>query len=234
MALESNEKARRQWVADISHELRTPLAVLRGEIEALLEGVRQTTPGAVRSLHNEVLRLNRLVDDLYQLALSDLGALTYRKEEVDLREVLENAANSYRPEFERKSLTLSLNVPDEEIILFADRERLVQLFSNLLDNSLRYTDPGGVVSIRLNSGKDMVTAQIEDSAPAVPPEAMDKLFDRLYRAEGSRNRRSGGAGLGLAICKNIVEAHGGSIFAVLGKLGGLLVNITFPANGTTL
>jgi two-component system sensor histidine kinase BaeS len=233
-ALEKNERARRQWVADISHELRTPIAVLRGEIEALMEGVRETTPEAVRSLHSEVMRLQRLVDDLHQLTLSDLGALTYRKESIDLVEVLTDSVDACGAEFDRKAITLVKDIPDEQAPapVFADPERLRQLFSNLLGNSLKYTDSGGRLVIRVRREGAMISADLEDSAPGVPPGEMDRLFDRLYRVETSRNRASGGAGLGLAICRNIVEAHGGTITASPSSLGGLLMRVSLPAEET--
>lgn len=228
-ALEKNEKARRQWVADISHELRTPIAVLRGEIEALLEGVREITPEAVRSLHGEALRLHRLVEDLHQLTLSDLGALTYRKESVDLIEALTDSTDVYRPEFDRKGITLDEDIPQKcEAMVFADRERLHQLFSNLLGNSLKYTDPGGRLVVRVRCGGGAATVDFEDSAPGVPEEEMEKLFDRLYRVDSSRSRASGGTGLGLAICRNIAEAHGGTVTAHPSSLGGLLMRISIP------
>ncbi len=191
MTLEKNEKARRQWVADISHELRTPLAILRGEIEALMEGVRNTTPDAIRSLHAEVTRLHRLVDDLHQLTLSDLGALTYRKEDLDPAEVLQDAIRAYNAEFARKDIELSTNIPEgPDVCIFADGERLRQLFSNLLDNSLKYTDDGGKLLVCLRCDRDEVTIDFEDSSPGVPPGDMERLFDRLYRVESSRNRAS--------------------------------------------
>ncbi len=229
LTLEKNEKARRQWVADISHELRTPLAVLRGEIEALLEGVRSTTPKAIRPLHAEVLRLHRLVEDLYQLALSDLGTLTYHKENLNLAEVLRDSIEPYRAEFTRKSIKLSADISQVlEFTVFADRERLHQLLANLLDNSLKYTESGGdfVICLACHNGK--ATIDFEDSAPRVQEEEMDRLFDRLYRVEGSRSRATGGAGLGLAICRNIVEAHDGTIAAYPSPLGGVLIKVTLP------
>lgn len=230
LTLEKNEKARRQWVADISHELRTPLSVLRGEIEALIEGIRSTTPEAIRSLHTEALRLHRLVDDLYQLALSDLGAMTYRKEELDPVEVLRDSIALHRAEIERKKITLTEEISGEqEVGVFADRQRISQLFSNLLDNTMKYTDTGGRIIVRLTYHKGQIVIETEDSAPGVPAGELDRLFERLYRVEGSRSRSSGGAGLGLAICKNIVEAHDGSISAHNSPLGGLLIRVTISS-----
>ncbi len=232
LTLEKNEKERRQWVADISHELRTPIAVLRGEIEALLDGIRNITPETIRSLHAEVLRLNRLVEDLYQLSLSDIGALTYRKENLDLVEVLRDSAESYRAEFERKGITLTADFPNETGgMIFADRERLDQLFANLFENSLRYTDAGGRLAVGLSLSEEQATIEFQDSAPGVPEKELDRLFERLYRIEGSRSRTSGGAGLGLAISKNIVEAHEGTISAHQSPLGGVLIRITLPVSG---
>jgi two-component system sensor histidine kinase BaeS len=232
LTLEKHEKDRRQWVADISHELRTPIAVLRGEIEALLDGIRSITPDTVRSLHTEVLRLNRLVDDLYQLSLSDIGALTYRKDDLDLVEVLRDSMESYWPEFERKGISFTAALAENaEIMVFADRERLNQLFANLFENSLRYTDKGGRLAVGLALSEEQAVIEFQDSAPGVPDKELDRLFERLYRVEGSRNRSTGGAGLGLAICKNIVEAHEGSISAHSSPLGGLLIRISFPVRG---
>ncbi len=235
LTLEKNEKTRRQWVADISHELRTPLAVLRGEIEALLDGIRTVTPETVRSLHAEVMRLHRLVEDLYQLALSDLGALAYRKEDLDLVEMIGDAIESYGAEFVRKGITLSADLSaGSDITVFGDRERLHQLFANVLDNSLKYTDAGGQFAIRMRCHEDQATVDFEDSAPGVPDAELERLFERLYRVEGSRNKASGGAGLGLAICRNIVEAHAGTISAHRSPLGGLLIRVTLPVSRGSL
>ncbi len=229
LTLERNDQTRRQWVADISHELRTPLAVLRGEIEALLDGIRAITPEAAQSLHAEVMRLNRLVNDLYQLSLSDIGALSYRKSDLDLVQVMRGSIEFYRAEFVRKGISLTENFSGEqEIAMFADRERLNQLFANLFENSLRYTDAGGQLVIGLTRREGQAVIEFQDSAPGVAKDELNRLFERLYRVEASRNRTSGGAGLGLAICKNIVEAHEGTIAAYPSPLGGLLIRITFP------
>jgi two-component system sensor histidine kinase BaeS len=227
LTLEKNEQARRQWVADISHELRTPLSVLRGEIEALQDGVRPTTAETLHSLHAEALHLGRLVDDLYQLSLSDLGALTYRKQNVPLDAALREAAAAFRSRFAGKGIALELAAAPA-IEVFADPERLHQLFGNLLDNSLKYTEAGGRLDIRLEAGEGVASIHFMDSAPGVPEAEIGRLFDRLYRVESSRSRATGGAGLGLAICRNIVEAHEGTITAKASPLGGVWVTVRLP------
>ncbi len=234
LTLGKNEQGRRQWVADISHELRTPLAVLRGEIEALQDRVRTFTPEAARSLHSEVMRLNRLVDDLFQLSMSDIGALTYRKENVDVLAILNREAELFRSEFTEKNISLTLDISTKnEIYIFGDSERMQQLFDNLFSNSLKYTDPGGTLSIICQSAAGGTEILFQDSSPSVPAADIDRLFERLYRVESSRNRASGGAGLGLAICRNIVEGHGGSIAAESSPLGGVLIRITLPSGEKT-
>lgn len=232
LSLEKNEQAKRNWVADISHELRTPLAVLRGEIEAIQDGIRPMNRESVGSLHQEVIRLGRLVDDLYQLSLSDVGALTYRKENLDLAALLRGVTDHYRPDFDARGITMAVTLPTEtKASVFADAARLQQLFANLLDNSLKYTDPGGSVEVRLGCSGKMATVEIEDSAPGVKESDLEKLFDRLYRVESSRTRSAGGAGLGLAICRNIAVAHEGSITAHKTPLGGVLVRVVLPLWG---
>jgi len=229
LTLEKNEKGRQQWLADISHELRTPLSVLRGEIEAIEDGVRAPSPDALGSLHSEVMRLNRLVDDLFQLSLADLGALNYRKEKLPLGPLLIGAVASFRPEFSEKGLSIELDLAaGGELFLFADGQRLRQLFTNILQNSLRYTDCGGILRIGCKAAAAEVEIIFEDSLPGVSPKDHQRLFERLYRVEGSRNRESGGAGLGLAICRKIVEAHGGRIVAKNASLGGLAIQINLP------
>lgn len=230
--LEKNEQARRQWVADISHELRTPLSILRGEVEAIQDGIRAANPAAIDSLHGEVLRLERLVNDLYQLSLSDLGALTYRKEELELAPLLSSVLASYRPQFVSRKIAMETSIPrDGNALLFGDPERMRQLFANLLDNALKYTDPGGAIAVRMACDSERIIIDIEDSAPGVPDSAIGRLFERLYRVEASRNRAAGGAGLGLAICRNIVEAHSGVIQARHSSLGGLWIRIELPPTG---
>lgn len=226
-SLEKNESNRRAFMADISHELRTPLAILRGELEAMQDGVRKLTPEAVASLQSEVVVLTKLVEDLHQLSLSDEGALAYRKQRTDLAQLLEVVAGSFAERYRAHPLQLQLELP-ENAAFFGDPDRLMQLFTNLLENSLRYTDPGGVVRVRLWGDAQRWQLAFSDSAPGVGAQQQSQIFERFYRTESSRNRASGGSGLGLAICKNIVEAHGGTISAEHSDLGGLEIALQLP------
>ena len=234
LSLDRNEHARRQFVADISHELRTPLAILGGEIEAIQDGLQELSLESISSLQVEVFRINRLVEDLYQLALSDVGALAYRKSDINLTSILTEAIDRARPKMADIPLTLRIQIPKESVVVFADAERCAQLFDNLLNNTLKYTDSGGTLDIELEVAQGAVKIDFKDSGPGVAEEERKKLFDRLYRVEGSRNRASGGAGLGLAICRNIVEAHEGVIEAFHSPLGGLWMRITLPQSGGML
>lgn len=227
--LERTETARRQWMADISHELRTPLALLRAELEAMQDGVRPLNPDSVASLQTDVARLNRLVEDLYQLSMTDLGALSYHKRPVDPLGLLNDDVETLAGEFARHGLQIDVRIAlPGSVTLQADPDRLSQLFRNLMQNSLRYTDTGGRLEIGVSRAADRVFFDFCDSAPGVPAEALPQLFERFYRVEASRNRAHGGAGLGLAICRNIVEAHDGRIEARPSPLGGVCIHIELP------
>lgn len=226
--LQRNEHMRRDFMADVSHELRTPLAVLRGELEAMDDGIRPVTPASLRSLQSEVATLSQLVDDLYALSLSDAGALVYRKQAIDLREPLQQAIDGAQHYLQKHPLQLELSVPETPLSMHADAARLQQLFLNLLQNSLRYTDPNGQLHIAVSRAGKSLRIDWQDSAPGVAAEQLPRLFERFFRGEGSRCRATGGSGLGLAICRNIVDAHGGTIEAKASPLGGLWIVITLP------
>lgn len=229
MTLEENEKNRQLWVADISHELRTPLAILRGEVEALQDGIRQPDTDTIAALHGEIIHLERMVNDLYELSMSDIGALNYKRVEVNPAGILAGTIELFEQRVNQKGLELITELDEDNgCSLVADPDRLHQLFSNLLENSLRYTDSPGKIKVTLENDKKDVSIHFQDSSPGVSTEQLAKLFDRLYRAEGSRNRNTGGAGLGLAICKNIVDAHQSTIVTDSSPLGGLWVKIQFP------
>ncbi len=227
--LERNERLRRELMADISHELRTPLAVLRGELEALQDGVRRLDAASLASLQHEVGRLSQLIDDLHELALADAGALNYRKQKLDLRDIVRAAAQAYAERMASRQLAFDIHLADEPAWMQGDAQRLDQLLHNLLENSLRYTDPGGRVELSLNRSDDRIVLVLRDSAPGVPTALLPRLFERLFRVEHSRNRESGGSGLGLAISQRIVEAHGGRIEALPSALGGVEIRLELPA-----
>lgn len=228
--LKLQKLSREQWIADISHELRTPIAVLVSEIEAIEDGIRKPEPKYIKSLHEQVMNLSRLVDDLYQLSLSDAGVLTKNAEQVNLTRLLDNIANQNEVRLAEKNIHLQCCYdPSQATMLQADPNALSQLILNLFENSYRYTDPDGQLKITLSQSLNTVELIIEDSAPAVPDDALPKLFERLFRVDKSRSRANGGSGLGLSICQNIVKAHGGGIYANHSPLGGLQIKITLPA-----
>jgi two-component system sensor histidine kinase BaeS len=226
--LERNEGLRRAFIADVSHELRTPLSVLRGELEALEDGIRPLDRAAVASLQGEILQLGQLVEDLYELALSDVGALTYRMERVDLAALLTRVAGLHDAGFKAAGLRLAVTVPDGPAQVQADAGRLQQLLDNLLENSRRYTEAPGIVRLGLSEAATHWQIDLHDSAPGLPAEQLKHLFERFFRAESSRNRATGGAGLGLAIGRNIVLAHGGQIEADASPEGGVWIRVRLP------
>lgn len=226
--LQRNESLRRDFFADISHDLRTPLAVLTGELDALEDGVRPLNPEAVRSLQTEANHLKELVERLHELALSDVGALAYRMEALDLSELVRQAVEALRGDLEKKGLTASVSTPREPAMVQGDKARLNQLLRNLLHNSGRYTDAPGQVTVSLDDFEGGWRLEVADSAPGVSTAQFDRLFERFFRVEASRNRATGGAGLGLAIARNIVQAHGGTIGARPSSLGGLAIRVWVP------
>lgn len=228
ITLDQNRSSRQRWIAEISHELRTPMAVLRSEIEALQDGVRNLDQGALGSLHSEVMRLGRLVDDLHTLSLSDVGALDYKNEVVALENLLTQFLESKAEQLDNASLSLRTDFAEPVSLISGDSQRLLQLFSNLFQNSLRYTDEHGSLVISTRDLHGQLQIVWSDSSPGVPAESLSMLFDPLYRVEQSRNRASGGSGLGLSIARRIVEAHAGSIEAQASELGGLRIDIRLP------
>jgi two-component system sensor histidine kinase BaeS len=229
--LQRNEAMRREFMADVSHELRTPLGVLHGELEALEDGVRRLDAHALRSLKSEVATLHKLVDDLYELSLADVGALSYRKAELDLREIIDDTVGAFGERLRSSGLALQLELPTGPLPAFGDARRLRQLFANLFENSCRYTDAGGALRLQARRDGRQMLIDLHDSAPGVREEQLPRLFERFFRAEPSRSRRGGGAGLGLSICERIVVAHEGRIEARPSPLGGLWLRVELPVLG---
>ena len=226
--LEKYEKMRQQWLSDISHELRTPLAIIRGEIEAIQDGVRDFNRDALDSLHFEVQSISRIVEDLRELSAAETYTLSFKKETINPLLILRDTLKLFQTRLAQHNIQVQDDLPmDDNITLQGDADRLIQLFSNLLENTLRYVDSPGTLKIEHEYIKTQIVLNFIDSGPGVPEKSIGRLFDRLYRVEQSRNRTKGGSGLGLAICKNIVEMHGGEITATNVPSGGLWIKIVF-------
>ncbi len=226
--LELSQESRRRGLADVSHELRTPLTILVGELQAIRDGVRAFDAEQLGSFEAEVDRMRRLVDDLYQMSVTDLGGLGYEWVRVDVGEVLEGTLEVMSTRAGEEVFSLER---ERGLEVRGDAIRLEQLFVNLARNSVAYTDEPGARRVVAYSERDEVCVVFEDGPPGVAEEHCEQLFEPLFRTDASRTRRTGGAGLGLAICRNIVEAHGGRISASPSGLGGLRVAIRLPMRG---
>jgi signal transduction histidine kinase len=222
---------RRQMTADIAHDLRTPLTVISGYLEALRDGDLKPTPARLEAMYTEVQHLKRLVADLRTLSLADAGELSLNRQRVSVPELLNRVATAYRHQAERQQITLSLQaektVPDIE----ADSERLVQVLGNLMSNALRYTPEGGQIVLAARSQANRVLVQVKDTGPGISPAELPHIFHRFYRGDQSRRQTEGESGLGLAIAKAIVEAHGGTITADSTVGQGTTFSITLPIAG---
>lgn len=226
--LEASREARSRWVSDIAHELRTPLAVLRGEIEAMQDGIRTLDQDNLRSLSQEVGQLERLVADLRLLSQSDAGALEVQLAPLDLGEQLATRLDEAAGWLDDHGLTLEHDIQGPAWIR-GDLQRLRQLWNNLIDNTCAYTQAPGCLRVSLKREADDWVLRWEDSAPGVPVNELPRLTERLYRVEGSRNRSSGGSGLGLSIATALARAHDTDMRPSPSKLGGLCWTLRFPA-----
>ncbi|WP_413283402.1 ATP-binding protein [Vibrio sp. MA40-2] len=233
MSLKKQQIDRQQWLSDISHELRTPIAVLRSEIEAIQDGIRKPEPKRIASLHQQTMTLGKLVNDLYELSISDSGVNFDLKPIDNVVEILTDVVNQNELRCRHNQLVVNLrcNV-NNKVSLVGDSQSLKQLFLNIVENSIRYTDAPGNIVISITQYEHNIKIVFEDSLPGVPDNALPKLFDRLYRVDKSRSRASGGSGIGLSICKNIVKAHNGTIQASHASIGGVRIEITLPTQNS--
>ncbi|GIK37468.1 MAG: two-component sensor histidine kinase [Chloroflexota bacterium] len=222
------EQLRRNMVGDVAHELRTPLTNLRGYLEAARDGL--VTPGVdlVDNLYEEVMLLNRLVDDLQELALAEAGQLHLECRPVDVGEVARMATEAIRPQAEASGLDLSLDVPPNLPPVVADPHRIGQVLRNLLNNALEFTPHGGQVTLTARLDGTWVCLEVGDSGPGIVQEQLPFVFERFYRTDPSRTRVTGGAGLGLAIVKQLVEAHGGRVWVKSRPGTGSQFGFTLP------
>lgn len=231
--LEQQERLRRTLASDISHELRTPLANIRGYLEALQEGVVAPSPGVLGSLHEEAMLLNRLVDDLQDLSLAEAGQLRLEMRPIPLAPLVDAAVTALAPRAAEKGITLSVAVPDKLPPVMADPERIGQVLRNLLVNALTHTPEGGTITTSAALAEDptYLAVTVADTGPGIPEDHLPHVFDRFYRADPSRTRATGGAGLGLAIVRQLVVAHGGTVGVESEPGAGARFTFTLPVAG---
>ncbi len=222
------ETLRKNLVADVSHELRTPLTVVQGNLQAILDGVYPLDLAQVASLYDETRLLTRLVDDLHDLALADAGQLRLECAPVDLVDLARTAVGQFSPIAEAAGVKLELEAGEAVSVIEGDADRLAQVLRNLLSNALRHTPAGGRVALRVARSGERIQVQVADTGSGIPPEDLPHVFERFYRGDKSRSRRGGGAGLGLAIARQLVAAHGGQI--AVSSLAGQGTTFTITLN----
>lgn len=206
--LQADEQSRRSLLADVTHELRTPLAVVRGEVEAILDGVHPADPPHLTAVLDEVQVLTQLVEDLRTLALSEGGTLALHREAVDVGQLLADVAVAFRGAADRAGVTLEVEEPHDLPVLELDPVRMREVLENLTANAVRHTPSGGRVVLAARADTQAVTLTVADTGSGIPPELLPHVFDRFVKGSAST-----GSGLGLAIARHLVEAHGGQITA---------------------
>lgn len=228
-ALKSQEKLRKQMTADVAHELRTPLTALSSHLEAMIEGLWDATPERLKSCHEEVKRLGTLVEDLGQLAKIEGENLVLNKSRIDLFEIVHTVSDTMKGEISKKNLTLSIE--GSPVFAEADKNRFSQVVANLLSNAVKYTPEGGAIGIEVYETDRLGIVKVTDTGIGIPETELPLIFERFYRTDKSRNRKSGGAGIGLAIVKSIVNAHGGTVTAESIKEQGSCFTVSIPKEG---
>jgi two-component system OmpR family sensor kinase/two-component system sensor histidine kinase BaeS len=250
-SLEQADKQRRQMTADIAHELRTPLTIIKGRLEGVQDGVYSPTPEEVDRLLGETALLERLIEDLRLLALAEAGQLPLYREVIEPRDLLESARAAFAVQAAAQGVALTIDAPDDLPSLDADPQRMAQVLANLVANALHYTPAGGTIALRASSEfkvlssefavaraetqnsklktQNSVDFRVSDSGQGIAAEDLPHIFDRFYRADRARARGSGGAGLGLAIARQIVTAHGGTIWAESEAGQGTTIGVALPA-----
>ena len=230
--LEKIERLRRVLMIDVAHELRTPLTNIRGYLEAINDGVLPPDPAILSLLQNETLRLAQLVEDVLALARADAAGGRLQPAAVDLVEMVNDTLAPFQPAIRKKSLTVDIHAPASPATAIADRDRLVRVLRNLTENAIRYAPPDSTVTIRIAEREDNMQVDYANLAGDLLPDDLPYLFERFFRGEKSRSRQHGGAGIGLSIVKELVEAHGGRVHSQLSD-GILHIGFTLPRSSRT-
>jgi two-component system sensor histidine kinase BaeS len=220
---------RRQMTADIAHELRTPLSIIVGHAEAVHDGVLPASTESFEIIREEAGRLEHLVEDLRTLSMADAGELKLAIQPCNVAELLRSAERTYAHQTRQKDISIETRLDPDLPDINVDIQRMKEVLSNILDNALRYTPQAGRITMSAAAVDNQVEIRIKDSGPGVATDDLDKVFERFYRTEASRNREEGGSGLGFAIARSIIEKHDGRIWAESQPGEGLSVIIRLPA-----
>lgn len=226
--LAATESNRQELLANIAHELKTPLAILQGHLESMLDGVETPEPDKLFSMQEEVMRLTRLVGDLRDLSLAQVHKLELHPQPLDVSEKTRRAADMLEPMLEEKHLQFKRELAEGLPELPLDPDRLNQILYNLITNAIRYTTPGTTITLQTEQTDKGVRLTVADEGPGIAPEDLPHVFEQFYRGEKSRNRASGGSGIGLSLAKSFVEAQGGTIHAENRKTDGAAFIVEFP------
>ena len=208
-SLEEEEKIRKTLTKDISHELRTPLTTMQGQLEALIDGIWEPTEERLESIHEEVQRLSRLVGSLEHLSRYESEDLILNRSEVNIKDLIEMVLINFERQLHDKDINVTRNL--ESSIVAADKDKIIQALVNIISNGIKYTEQGGIIEVTCHNKKDRTIINIRDNGIGISKEHLPYIFQRFYRADESRARATGGAGIGLTISKAIIEAHGGIV-----------------------
>ncbi len=231
--LERNEQLNQQLFAGIAHELKTPLTIIQGNLEAILDGVTEASPEKIAAIHTETMLLNRLINDLRDLTLAEAGQLKLQKKPVKVKSVARKVVELIQPMLSEKQITMNIDVPARLPQAEADADRLTQILYNLVGNALRHTGENGTITLHAeppSPENPEITVSVADTGEGIPKEDLPYIFNHFYRVDQARTRAKGGTGVGLAIVKYLVEAHGGRIWAESEPGAGSTFSFTLPVS----
>ncbi len=227
-SLESQEKLRKQLTADVAHELRTPITTLQTHVEAMTIGIWEPTQNRLESCYDEILRISKLIMDLESIANVESNILNLSKTRINVKELVQKSLINLELDINKKNLDTS--VYGECSSILADENRITQVLINLLTNAIKYTNENGEIKINLENFNDFVKICIEDNGIGISEEDLPYIFERFYRADKSRNKMTGGTGIGLAVVKSIVDVHGGKVYVESKLNEGSLFTVLLPIN----
>lgn len=229
LTLEKQEKLRKRLTGDVAHELRTPLATLKSHLEAMIDGIWEPEKERLVSCHDEIERISKMVGDLERLARYESENLILNKTEFNISETVSRIINNFENEYMNKGLKIEFKADKEEWV-FADKDKISQVVINLISNALKYTPAGGRVEVNVKGDENTSCITVKDNGSGIPKEDLPYIFERFYRADKSRNRMTGGSGIGLTITKAIIEAHKGKIEVVSNAGEGSEFTVFLPGN----